>query len=177
VRARVLQVGPSPTDVLLRSPVNWPLASIAAITGVLHLLVAALYLPHAIWTAVIAGVMGAGFLLLSVLVLGCQRDVEISMTRGLVRTRRGIGPFARQHVTPVAHIHAVRLTQIDRHGRHQSRIELLSERGNISCPTTDMPRQQALLMAMTLNVQLIKIWQSSTPTHPAERVHELFQTE
>lgn len=172
-----MQVGPSPTDVLLRSPINWPLVITAIVLGGLHFVVAAIHADRGSWTAPVAGLIGA-LLLLTALVVACsQRDVEISVTLGLIRTRRGLGRLAHKRAVPVSRVHAVRLTQIDQHGHHQSRIDLLCDRGEIPCPTTDMPRQQALLMAMTLNVRLIKIWQSSTPTHPAERVHELFKAE
>lgn len=177
MRARVLQVGPSPTDVLLRSPVNWPVVVVAVLLGTLHLAVALYHADRSTWTTGVAAAIGMTFLAVALGVAMTQRDVEISVTRGYIRTRRGFGRFARERAVPFTHVHGVRLTQIDHHGHHQSQIELLCERGDIPCPTTDMPRQQALLMAMALNVRLIKVWQSSTPILPEERVHELFRAE
>ena len=174
MHARVVQVGPSSTDVLLRSPVPWPLVLVAAVLGTLHLGVALFHLQPGSRAAMIAGAVGLAFLLTAI-AFGClHRDLEISVSRRYIRARRGFGRFSRERAIPFSAVQSVRLTQVDHHGHHQSRIDLLCDRGDVPCPTTDMPRQQALLLAMALNVQLIKVWQSSSPTRPEHRLHELF---
>jgi hypothetical protein len=50
-----------------------------------------------------------------------------------------------------------------------SRIELLCDNEDLECPPTDIPRQQALCLAMTMNVRLIKVYADDVPDAP-ERI-------
>ncbi|GEM_PF-3506077 len=172
--ARLVQVGPSPADVSLRTQCNWPAAATAATLSLLHLGVAWLHREQSPWAATAALVLGVLFGFVTLAMLLCYREVELNVSRRCVCLRMGLGRLTAERRIPFAQIQAVRLTQLDRYGRHRSRIELLCEGENLRCPLTHAPRQQALLMAMAINARLIKIWQSTTPTAPSERIHQLF---
>lgn len=175
--ARLVQVGPSPADVSLRTRCNWPAATTAATLSLLHVGVAWMHRGQSGWAAGVAVTLGAVFAALAIAMLLCYREVELNVSRRCVRIHRGLGRLSAVRHIPFSQIEAVRLTQLDRYGRHRSRIELLCEGENLRCPITDAPRQQALLMAMAINARLIKIWQSTTPTAPSHRMHQLFGSE
>ncbi len=175
--ARLVQVGPSSADVLLRAPRNWPVAITAGTLSILHFAIAAFHLDRGRWTVGAAITLGVIFALVAVAVLFQVREMEINLSHRCIRVRRGLGRLENVRYIPFTQVQAVRLTQYDQYGQHRSRIELLCAGETMRCPTTDAPRQQALLMAMAINARLIKIWQSTTPTAPQERMRQMFETD
>lgn len=172
--AQLVQVGPSPADVLLRMPRNWPVAATAATIALLHWSVALFHLGRGGWTVGVAAALGLIFGLIAVAMLFNVRELEINVSHRCIRVRRGLGRFENVRYIPFTQVQAIRLTQYDQYGHHHSRIDLLLPTGMLRCPTTDAPRQQALLMAMAINARLIKVWQSTTPVAPRERMQQMF---
>ena len=174
---RLVQVGPSPADVLLRMGHNWPAAATAAMFSVLHIAVAALYVNRFPWAFGIVATLGGLFALVAVAILFSVRELEINVSYRCIRLRRRLFGLENVRYIPFTQVQAVRLTQYDQYGYHRSRIELLLTGETLRCPTTDAPRQQALLMAMAISTRLIKIWQSTTSTAPQDRIQRLFGSE
>lgn len=172
--AQLVQVGPSPADVLLRMPRNWPVAATAAAISLLHFSIAIIHVERGGWTTGVAAALGVIFALIAVAMLFTVRELEINVSHRCVRVRRGLGRLESVRYIPFTQVQAVRLTQYDQYGHHHSRIDLILPVGMLRCPTTDAPRQQALLMAMAINARLIKIWQSTTPVAPRERMQQMF---
>lgn len=175
--ARLVQVGPSPADVLLRTRHNWPAAATAATFAILHIAVAAAYVNHYPLAFGVAATLGVMFALVAVAMLFSVRELEINVSYRCIRVRRRLLGMEHVRYIPFTQVQAVRLTQYDQYGYHRSRIELLLASETLRCPTTDAPRQQALLMAMAISTRLIKVWQSTTSTAPQDRIQRLFGSE
>jgi hypothetical protein len=54
-------------------------------------------------------------------------------------------------------VQAVRLFLTPKKSLAESRIEILCDGESIECPTTRVPRQEALYLAMAMDVELIKV--------------------
>ncbi len=171
--AQLVQVGPSPADILLRRPRNWPLATVVLALALAHFGVAAVRPTPDPLPILLGDAMGLALLIVALCIWTARHEVEISVTRQTVCLRRRVGPWQSQRYLAFGRIQAVRLIQTEHRGRHTSQIELVADSEDIPCPTTRAPRQQALLLAMALKVRLIKIWNSTTPTAPEERIHQL----
>jgi hypothetical protein len=158
---------------MLRHPRNVLLVTVA-LAGAFALFLGTVFLPATnIATIAIADGVGAALMMVALVAWNVRREVEISVSRQCIVLRRGLGSLCRQRLIGFNRIRAIRLVQVERHGRHWSRILFVADSEDLDCPTTVSPRQQALLLAMTLNVRLIKIWQSTTPTAPEDRIHQL----
>ena len=85
-----------------------------------------------------------------------------------LRLRTGMGRFCYERFVPFSSVRAVRLMVEPGLIKDQteSLIELLCRGEDIPCPPSTIPRQQALFMAMAMNVPLIKVSDGGTPTSP-----------
>ena len=88
-----------------------------------------------------------------------------------VRIRHGIGRFYFERLVPFSAITHVRLTLLGGKSPESSQIELLSRNDDIRYPPAEHPRQEALLLAMTLNVPLVKVYGENV-LPDRDRVHE-----
>ena len=70
---------------------------------------------------------------------------------------RLLTPTPRGQWIPFADVHAVRLTLGGTERNRESSIEILCDSEDIECPPTHIPRQEALYLAVTMNVRLIKV--------------------
>lgn len=175
--ARSVHVGSSPTSLLLRSPRNWPLVISATAVCFLAIAVAAYHFERSPQVAGIAAGLGVFVAMVAIATLFRVCEIQFDVSRRCLRVRRGFGRVETVRYIPFTQVHAVRLTQSDQYGHHHSRIDVLFASETLRCPTTDAPRQQALIMAMAINARLIKIWQSTTPVAANERMQRLFGSE
>src|SRR5947208_16455137 len=97
-------------------------------------------------------------------VLGSQRHV---------RLRSGMGRrFCLERTIPFATVRGVRLTLCDQPRRRESKIELLCPLEDVACPPTHIPRQEALFLAMALNVPLTKVLDETPAPAQSHRITE-----
>lgn len=144
-----------PQDVILRSPPNWTAVIFLAALGMVHLGIAIPSFLVGRWEAYLSLIFGCGFLLAaSVCRLVC-REIAILPARKAVRIRTGCprAHFFVERTIEFGSIQGVRVTL----ERPESRVELLCEHEDIECPPTPVPRQEALLLAISIDVPLIKV--------------------
>jgi hypothetical protein len=97
-------------------------------------------------------------------------EMAILPTDKRIRLRTGTWPLLFQRYVEFSEVHAVRLTLSTRKGRTtESQIEVLCDNEDIECPATQIPRQQALFLAILLNAQLIKV-SGDAVTDQGERI-------
>jgi hypothetical protein len=73
-----------------------------------------------------------------------------------IRIRAGVGPVGIQRYVAFGAISAVRLTLMTR--AEESTIELICYDDDLRCPPSHSPGQEALLLAMLLEVPLTKVY-------------------
>lgn len=144
-------------DLLFRSAPNWTAVIFFAVMAVMHSSIAipAFYLGR--WEGFVSAIFAVAFSGLAVVAWRWRSDISVRpATRQLVITQ-GWGPLKFDRAIPFSNVHAVRLTMLKAPDDPVSRIEVVCDSEDIECPATDIPRQEALLLAMTLGVRLIKV--------------------
>jgi hypothetical protein len=148
-----------PRDLVLKTPANWTAVIFFAVLSGLHFSIAlpAFYRGH--WEGYLSLIFGCTFLAVSVIAYFARYEMTILPRERRIRVRNGVGPLRFQRSIPFDDVHAVRLTFCTgRRGRcTESCIEVLCDNEDLECPPTTIPRQEALFLAITLGVQLIKV--------------------
>jgi hypothetical protein len=146
-----------PQPVVLRTPPNRTSACFFLVLGALHAAMAA----PALWTGHPQGYVGAGFagLFCFVALIAWKTGSEMAVLAGERRVclRTGVGRLAVQRSVAFEQVREVRLTLGGPDRVAPSRIELVCDGRYLACPPTRIPRQQALYLAITLGVPLLKI--------------------
>lgn len=160
---------PSPppfADVTLRAPPNWTAVCFAGMLGVVHLSVAIPSLMAGRWACHVSLIIGTICVAACVVGYHCRFEMAVLPSQRRVRLRTGVGRLCFERFIPFAGVRAVRLMveQGVRTAHPESTIELLCRGEDVQCPPTRIPRQQALFMAMALNVPLIKVSEEGPAT-------------
>ena len=165
-RERDREVDPVPpfADLVLRGGPNWTAVWFFAMLGGLHLSVAIAALLDGRW-GYVSLIVGSIFVTASMVTYRFRAEVAMLPSQRRLRLRTGVGPFIYERFIPFKSIRAVRLmTEPGVRARTtESLIELLCHGEDVPCPPTTIPRQQALFMAMAINVPLIKVSEGEPP--------------
>ena len=157
-------------DLVLRSPPNWTAVIFLGMLGGLHLTIAV--------PSLLVGRYGymsliLGTILVTIAVIGyrCRCEIALLSSQRRLRLRTGTRRFCYERFVPFSSVRAVRLTVEPglRRNQVESLVELLCRGEDIPCPPTTIPRQQALFLAMAMNVPLIKVSEGTTPEAPIDR--------
>lgn len=151
-------------DFVMASPPNWTAVGFLGLLGGLHLTVAATALAGGRREGFLSLAFGGLFALAAAAGSRFRTELALLRSRRHVRVRTGVGPFRVERVIPFRAVRAVRLTTAG--GGRDSVIELLCPREDLLCPPTAVPRQQALLLAMTLGVPFVKVLGEGEPIDP-----------
>ena len=160
------------TDVKLRTPVNWTAVFFFGVLSALHLFMAASALSHGRWEGYMSIVLGVIFALVTVLCRLTGRELTLLSQQRQVRLRFGTRRLFHERQIPFAKVRSVRLTLLHPTMPESSTIELVCDHEVIDCPPTTVPREEALCLAMTLGVRLIKVYGDAYGT-AAERLNKL----
>ena len=162
--------------LVFRNPRNWTAVGFFGALSLLHLGMAATALLHYRWEAHMSVVFGVMFALISA---GCglvRHDVCVLPDRRRVVVRTALGRVAFERAVPFAAVALVRVTLLGRNNRESS-VSIVCGHEEIEMPPTSTPRQQALLLAMTMGVRLVKVYGDGPPPEPAERIAKLYRNE
>ena len=151
------------TPVVLRSPPNWTAIIFFLALGLLHLGFATSSFAAGRPEGYLSLFFGTAFTAVAFACWMACCEVAVIPIDRRVRLSTGFRRFRFERFVPFDHVRAVRLTLSPNRGNHDSRIELLCDAEEIECPATNIPRQQALYLALTLNVRLIKVCPDDTP--------------
>jgi hypothetical protein len=156
-------------DLVLRTRPNWTAAIFVALLAGLHFGVSISALLAGRFAGYLSLVFACLLSTAAILTLLTRGEVILLHAARTVRTRTGIGrrfSLAWRNFR-YADFAAVRVTLGPHSSQDDSLIELVSVRagaGDVMCPPSRVPRQQALLMAMMLRVPLIKAWDEPRET-------------
>ena len=147
------------TDVTLRTPVNWPAVIFFGALGALHLFMAGTAIYHGRWDGYLSGIFGVVFTFVAIVVRvdrdGARRAAPSSAACACARARGGSTSSAASRSR---RCRSVRLTLLNARRPQSSTIELVCDHEVIECPPTMIPREEALCLAMTLGVRLVKVF-------------------
>lgn len=155
VREEVIKFAP-PQDMALIGPPNWTALVFFAVLAGLHFSVSLPAFYYGRWEGYLSFLLALFFTTISISCYFIRQSLIVSPGWRTMRLSTGFGPFRFTRHIPFADVHAVRLTLIQSSKSTESCIEILCDNEDIECPPTSIPRQQALFLAMTMNVQLIK---------------------
>jgi hypothetical protein len=142
------------TDLVLHAPPNWTAIFFFAVLSSLHCAIAFPAFYHGRWEGYLSLIFAILFASISVIAYFARYEMAILPKQRLIRLRQRFGPIRFQRFIPFTDVHAIRLTLS---GSRESRIEVLCDNEDIDCPPTTIPRQEALFLAIMMNVQLIKV--------------------
>jgi hypothetical protein len=157
---------PAMRNLILRSPPNWTAVIFFLILGGMHLTIASSAMLNGRWDGYLSVILGGVFLLVGALCTRARFELAILTAQRRMRLRSGIGRLSFEREIPFSAVHAVRLTLLQASDYPNSRIEVLCDQEDVQCPPTTIPRQQALCLALLMNVRLIKV--STGPDEPAD---------
>lgn len=144
-------------NLVFRTPINWTYVIFFAGLGGLHLTIAALALMHGRAEAYLSIVLGAVFVSVAAVSCRCRFEMTILPRSRRIHLRTGTRRLCHEREISFANVHGVRLTLSNLADASQSRIQVLCDNEDIECPPTTIPRQEALCLAMLMNVRLIKV--------------------
>lgn len=172
---RPLELKSHPQAVVLRWPPNWTAVSFFGALGLLHLGIAvAAFWSHR-WEAHMSLVFGTLFTAVALICLTTRHEVAIVPQRRRIVLRMRIGLFRWERSLPFSRVENVRVTLLGDQG--ESTVCIVSPDEDIELPPTRTPRQQALLLAMTMGVRLVKVYADAPAPEPAQRIANLFKNE
>lgn len=146
------------TDVTLRSPANWTVVGFFACLSGLHLFIATTSFIHHRWESFMSVIFGVAFALAAVLCYLCRCELAVLTRPRVLRIRTGTKRLYFQRTISFDEIQRVRLTLLDPASPKSATIELVCAEEVIECPPSNVPRQEALCLAMTLNARLVKVY-------------------
>ena len=160
-------------DLVLRGGPNWTAVCFFGMLGGVHLTVAVPSLLDGRWGHV-SLIVGTLFVVASVVAHRFRSELALLTSQRRLRLRTGVGRLVYERFIPFKSVRAVRLMTEPgvRARRTETLIELLCQGEDVPCPPTNIPRQQALFMALALDVPLIKVSEGDAPTAPAARAEE-----
>jgi hypothetical protein len=159
-------------DITLRSPPNWTIILFFAALAAVHGYMAASALIKHRFDSFMSLVLCCIFTIVTLLSWRIARELTVLSDGRRLRLRTGLRRLFYQRFVPFTDVRSVRLTLLHPRDPLAARIELVCDREVIECPPTTVPRQEALCLAMTLNVRLIKVYGAAFGP-VAERLDEL----
>ena len=167
----------APRDITLRTPPNWTAIAFVAGLGALHLGFAIHAFYHDRWEGFLSLALGVLLSAVALLAWLVCSDLTIEQGNRRIRVRTGYRRACVERFIPFQAVHGVRLLMMPGKSASASRIELLCDNEDLQCPPTDIPRQQALCLALAMNVRLIKVYGDEVPDSverlenvPSERI-------
>jgi len=146
------------TDVTLRTPVNWTAVIFFGGLAALHLFMAGTAFYHARWDGYLSFIFGVAFTFVSITCALIGTELTVLAEQRRLRVRAGTRRIYFERFVPFANVRSVRLTLLSARRPRSSTIELVCDHEVIDCPPTTIPREEALCLAMTLGVRLVKVF-------------------
>jgi hypothetical protein len=146
-----------PSDLVMRYPPNWTAVIFFATMSILHLINGL----GAFWRGKIEGelsvILGVAFVIATFVALRLRNELAVRPSAGDLHLRTSLGRVWFERHISFQSVQAVRLFLNGKTRSCDSRIEILCDGESIECPSTRVPRQEALYLALAMDVELIKV--------------------
>jgi hypothetical protein len=146
------------TDVTLRTPINWTAVLFFGGLASLHLFMAGTAAYHGRWDGYLSLIFGVVFSFVAVVCALIGTELTVLADQRRLRVRTGTRRIFFERSVPFAKVHSVRLTLLNARRPRSSTIELVCDHEVLECPPTNIPREEALCLAVTLGVRLVKVY-------------------
>jgi hypothetical protein len=156
-------------EIVLKAPPNWTAVIFFAGLSFLHICVAGPAFYHGRFEGYMSTIFAVLFAALSLLCWRARSEIAIEPPLRRIRVRNGFRRLNYQRFIAFEDVHGVRVTLTNQPGRRASRVELLCDNEDIECPPTSSPREEALWLAMLMNVRLIKVSDDYAETRHEEK--------
>jgi hypothetical protein len=140
--------------------------------GGLHLAMCTHAFIHGRWEGFLSLIFGVVFSLAAAACAVIRSEVVVFKDDAQILLRTGIHRFHWERAVRFENVRSVRLTMLHQHKTHESRIEVVCDGEVIECPPTDVPRQEALCLALLMDVRLVKVYGYDAPD-VSERLDKL----
>src|SRR2546421_5898781 len=157
------------TNITLRSGPNWTAVLFFAALGLLHLYMAATAFLHHRYEGFMSLIFGVGFCAISLIARFIHTEITLLASERRLRHRVGCRVLARERSISFSQVKSIRLTLLQPRNPLSARLELVCDREVIECPPTTVPREEALCLAITMGVELVKVYSPDFPA-AAERL-------
>jgi hypothetical protein len=146
-------------SVVLRSGPNWTAVLFFACLSGLHLFIVLTSFLHHRWEAFMSVIFGISFGMVAAACFLVRTELAVlGGSARRVRVRTGSRRMYLERCVPFARIRFVRLTLLNPRTPQSAVIELVCEGDVLECPPTPIPRQEALCLAVTMGVRLVKVY-------------------
>lgn len=145
-------------DVTFRSSPNWTIVLFFAGLAALHWYIALTAMVKGRFDTFMSLVLGPTFTIVALVCWRLAKEITFMPAARRIRIRSGLHRFYFQRLVRFTDIRSVRVTLFHPHDPKAATVELLLDRETIEFPPTDVPRQEALALALTLNVPLMKVY-------------------
>lgn len=162
--------------LVFRHPRNWTAVVFFAALGLLHWGMAASALLASRWEGHMSVVFGTLFLIISAALALVRHEIVICRGSRTIIVRGGFGRLRFWRPISFDEVSSIRVTLLGR-SFDESSVAIVCERADIELPPTNTPRQEGLLLAMTMGVRLVKVYGDGPPPEPAERIARLYRNE
>jgi hypothetical protein len=142
----------------LRTAPNWTALFFFAALASIHWAIAVPAFYRQRWEGIYSLAFAALFTAVASACWLVASELSIQPARRQIRVRSGLGRFSIERSIPFAEVHGVRVIHSASRSALACRVEVLCDNEDLECPPTDRPHQQALVMAMMMDVQLIKVF-------------------
>lgn len=146
-----------PRDISLTTPPNWTAVIFFACLSGLHFCISIPAFYHGRWEGYLSFIFAILFAATSVISYFVRYEVTVMPVERKIQYCTGLGRFSMTRSIPFSDVHAIRLTLGASGKAGDTSLEILCDNEDINCPPTNIPRQQALFLAITLGVELIKV--------------------
>jgi hypothetical protein len=146
-----------PPDLILRGSPNWTAVCFFLCLGLLHLSMWVVALIHGRGEAYMSLIFGVAFVLGAVACWLTTTEIAVLAAERRVRLRLGYRRLRFERSIPFGQVRGVRVTLTRDPDFASGRVELVCDEEAIECPPTPVAPQEALCLAMTMGVRLIKV--------------------
>jgi hypothetical protein len=150
-------------DLILRSGPNWAAVGFLGVLGLLHLTIWMIALLHGRIEGYMSLIFGTVFVLAACGFYLTRGEIAILASERRVRLRTGYRRIRFERSVIFSDVRGVRVTLGHEPDHVAGLIELVCVDEVIECPPTPVARQEALCLAMTMGVRLIKVSEGVEP--------------
>ncbi len=152
-----IQSGVKVQDLILRGGCHWTAVFFFSGLSFLHLVVCVFAFSHGHFEGYMSLMFGVAF---GFTAIGCyltRSEIALLASERRIRLRTGYRRFGIERFVSFDRVRSVRLTFGHDPDHADGLIEMVCDEEVIECPPTPIARQEALCLAMTIGVRLIKV--------------------
>lgn len=160
-----------PRDLLLVSPPNRRAIIVFALLSVVNYGIALLAFMNGRVEAYLSFVLANVCAAAAVLSYFSRNEMILRAPERAIRLRKWIGPVRFERFVPFTEVRSIRLTLAQSGKARDCTVEVVCATREIECPPSEVPRQEALLLAVLMGVPLIKITNDDGTPHREHRLN------